>query len=151
MNIKEILDKIVQAYRAFMYGRYGSDALNIAIMVVGFLLSGVLSLIRVQSYGAYYIIRLISLLPYALLLFRSLSKNIAARQKENDKFLKLVGPIKDRLMKKMSQAQDTAHKYYRCPSCKSNLRVPSGHGRIRIQCPHCGHEFEKDTGTNTGA
>lgn len=32
-----------------------------------------------------------------------------------------------------------------CPQCKAQLRVPAGKGRIRVNCPKCGHSFQMET------
>ena len=36
------------------------------------------------------------------------------------------------------------YRFYRCPVCKKELRVPRGKGKIRIKCP-CGNAFTKRT------
>ena len=65
--------------------------------------------------------RLFSWLAMALLVavyFRMFSRNIPARSQENAK-------------------------YYRCPHCHQQLRVPRGRGKIEITCPKCHTEFVK--------
>ena len=33
------------------------------------------------------------------------------------------------------------YKFFTCPSCKTTLRVPRGHGKIKIVCRKCGNTF----------
>ena len=131
---------MMDKFRQFMVGRYGIDMLNIALIVTGCVLTFVLSFIRTPYY------RLIGFLPYAFMIFRAVSKNHAARMKENEVFLKYYTPAAEYCKKKYRQYQDKAHKYYECPTCKKVLRVPSGRGKIEISCPYCNTKFKKNTG-----
>ena len=47
--------------------------------------------------------------------------------------------------RKQRREDEKTHAYYKCPECKKELRVPRGKGKIRITCPHCGHQFVKRT------
>lgn len=40
---------------------------------------------------------------------------------------------------------DKDHKIFKCPSCKTYLRVPRGKGKILITCSNCGHKLNKKT------
>lgn len=136
---------IIEKIRAFMYGRYGNDQLNVALTIFGCVLTLILSFLRLP-----FIVRYICYIPYFIALFRALSKNIAARQTENQKFMKVSAPWRKYLAEKMRQYQDKNHKYYHCPQCHNVLRVPKGRGKIKISCPHCQKEFIRNTGkTNT--
>ena len=35
--------------------------------------------------------------------------------------------------------------FYRCPSCRTLLRVPRGKGKIKLVCRKCGTSFIKTT------
>ncbi len=127
-------------FRRFMIGRYGPDQLSIALIFLSFLLSIVLLFFpsTVLSYVIY--------VPFILFLFRTLSKNIARRREENNKFLKLWNPISAWINKKKYRLKDSkTHSYFKCPSCKQSVRVPKGKGKIRIICPKCKIEFIKKT------
>ena len=41
-----------------------------------------------------------------------------------------------------SKKGGTVYCYYYCPSCKQQVRVPAGKGKVRITCPRCQHTFE---------
>ena len=122
------MNKIRQWFRWFMTGRYGTDKLNIALLVAAlvlcivpmFLNGSVLSLIfTLGSYG---------LTGYAI--FRCFSRNTYKRYEENRRYLRLVDRLKDR-----------QHKYFSCPRCRQTVRVPRGKGKIAITCPKCKEKF----------
>lgn len=126
--------------REFMFGRYGMDKLNIALIVLGCFVTGVLSLFRVPF------LNFIGLIPYGFFVFRALSKNIERRTKENNAFIKFWIPWKNFFIQKKREADDREHKYYTCPQCSHKLRVPRHMGKINITCPYCNKEFKRNTG-----
>lgn len=130
---------MLEKLRKFMYGRYGNDQLNFALLIFGCVLTAILSFIRVPY------IHYIGLIPYVIVIFRTLSRNIPARQKENARFIRMTEPLKRFIVKKTRQFQDKDHKYYACPGCRNTLRVPKGRGKIKISCPHCSKEFVRKT------
>lgn len=122
----------------FMQGRYGFDALS------GFL-SGTAVLCMVLSLffrrSPFYLLGII-LLIYCY--FRTFSKNIPARYKENMAYLKYKGRVSAGFRRKKNEmAQRKTHHIYRCPHCRQKIRVPRGRGRIAIRCPKCNTEFIK--------
>lgn len=122
--------------RRFMAGRYGSDQLNNALLLLG------LVLIIVEWISRW---RWVSIFVLALLIlcyFRMFSRNIQARYAENQWFLRRWGPISNRLRNMLARFQDRkTHRYFKCPQCKQRLRVPRGRGKINITCPNCHHQF----------
>ena len=124
----------------WMYGRYGVDPLNIGLMVAGMVCSVVNSFVR------WWPVLLLSYLLFGLVLFRMLSRNIPARQRENQKAISLARPVvaKLKLWRNMWQDRKT-HRYFRCPGCRQHVRVPKGKGKIRIVCPKCWRDFIKKT------
>ncbi len=132
-----MLDKI----RQFMYGRYGNDALNLCLLVVGAVITMFLSLFLYRV----PMVRYIGTVFYIIAIVRALSKNHTARMKENRKFLEITEPLKRFIINKINQYKDKDHKYYACPQCRRTLRVPKGRGKIKISCPHCSKEFLRKT------
>lgn len=133
--------RIGAALRRFMYGRYGSDQLNMAILVAAVLVSltnSVLTVFLRESTVYSGIVALIlSVIVYGLLIysfFRMFSRNIYKRQRENRRFTQLWMRLKDR-----------NNRYFRCPNCKQTVRVPRGRGKICIRCPKCGEKFTRKT------
>lgn len=122
--------------RKVMAGRYGSDQLSTVLLVISILLVFVSRITRLE------IITYLSYLPLALCIFRIFSKNIDRRRMENYKFTMLIKPLYSWSSKKIKRLQDSkTHKYFNCPSCKSQLRVPKGKGKVNISCPNCRTEF----------
>lgn len=122
--------------RRMMYGRYGSDSLNNALLVL---------CLAMMLAGQFFAIHLIVLLALALLLlcyFRMFSRNIPARYAENQKFLHVFTPFTRKISAKRAQWKDRKnHRYLKCPNCKMTLRVPRGRGKISVSCPKCKNQF----------
>ena len=116
----------------FMMGRYGTDKLNIAILVTGLIASLLSVIIRLPLLEL-----LLMLLSYGLMgwaLFRTLSRNTYKRYQENRKYLML-----------RQRWQDREHRYFDCPRCRQQVRVPRGKGKISISCPKCKEKFIRKT------
>lgn len=123
----------------FFYGRYGSDQMNFALLILALVLS---------ILGAIFFRPLCwvsdVLLLYAL--FRALSRNIPARQRENQQFWKIWLPIKNWLaLQKRKWQERKQYKYFRCPGCKQQLRAPRGRGKIEVTCQSCHQVFQTKT------
>ena len=121
-----------------MYGRYGADKLNNFLIVVGLVVSVI---------GSFTRLRFLILIPYILyiyVIFRILSKNIAARQKENVAFLKVWNPVVKwfKFQKRKFDDRKT-YTYFKCPNCHQQLRAPKGRGKIQVTCQKCRKEFIK--------
>ena len=124
-----------------MYGRYGSDQLNMAILLAAVLVSltnSVLTVfLRESTVYSGIVAPILSVIVYGLLIysfFRMFSRNIYKRQRENRRFTQLWMRLKDR-----------NNRYFRCPNCKQTVRVPRGRGKICIRCPKCGEKFTRKT------
>lgn len=130
--MRKFFDRLGQGLRRFMIGRYGNDKLNMALLVAAVVLC-VINLFVPNS-----VVKLAILLMYYVLLgvaiFRMLSRNTYKRYQENRKYLQFIERIKDR-----------QHRYYNCPKCRQQVRVPSGKGKIAITCPRCKEKFVKKT------
>ena len=121
-----------QFLHRFMIGRYGPDHLGIALIILAFTIS-ILNAILLYTPLLY-----ISYFVFGLTIFRMLSRNIPRRRAENDKFIRYWWPIKTKMKRLIQKIKDKRkYKYYKCPTCKSKLRVPKGKGKIRITCPRC--------------
>ena len=131
-NPNSFFGKLRMGLQRFMAGRYGTDKLNMAILCVGLGFTFLSMLIPVAmvklifttvSYGCMF-----------LAIFRSLSRNIYKRYDENRKFLLFFQKLKDK-----------DHRYYNCPRCHQQVRVPKGKGKIAISCPKCKEKFIRNT------
>ena len=130
-------------FRNFMMGRYGNDHLNMALMMTS-LAFGLLSMAFTGI--ADMIFALLQFIFLCLWLFRAFSRNIQKRQKENISFLRFWNKTKNKLSPVFgffARLKDRQHRYFKCPNCKSRLRVPKGRGNITITCPKCKTKFDK--------
>ena len=120
-----------------MVGRYGNDSLNL-FLIGAYLVCYVLCL--ATGWDALY---LLSLLLLAAALFRLLSRNAPRRREENEKFIRALRPVTQWLRLKRTIHRDKEHRYFKCPNCGQQLRVPSGKGKITVTCRNCGATFEE--------
>ena len=117
----------------FMAGRYGMDQLNT------FLIALYLILYVVNLFLRLLIVELAVLVLLLLALYRMLSRRLERRRAENAKFLQLTRPA----LRRLKWAQGREHRYFKCPNCGQEMRVPRGKGRITVHCRTCGASFEK--------
>ena len=121
----------------FLYGRYGGDKLGRALLVT------YLAMYLVGLLARWDILCFLSIIPAGWCLFRMLSRNISARRRENDKYLALTAPLRSRLHRRRRIRADKAHRYFKCPNCGQQLRVPKVSGTLKITCRACGTVFEE--------
>ena len=126
-----------------MYGRYGSDQLNIALIILAVALMIILRVIA--AFTNFIWIIYLDWIPILWALFRMLSRNIQKRRLENEKFMKLWGPVQSRIKYGAEKFRmRKAYKYFNCPNCGAHLRVPRQGGKtLAVNCSKCGHHFNK--------
>ena len=126
--------------RKFMQGRYGADQLSFAFIIL-FIIFNIISLIAPS-----FIISIIYIILFAYFIFRMMSRNIAARQRENYYFLKMWNPVQNYFKRLSIRIKGRKkYKYFKCSNCKRSMRVPRGKGTIIATCPHCGTKIKKKT------
>ena len=77
-----------------------------------------------------------------LSIFRSLSRNITRRRKENIPFIVMKEKIRKRKhIKELRIKEKDTHVYKKCPKCKEYLRLPKKIGIHTVRCPKCSKEF----------
>ena len=123
----------------FMAGRYGGDQLNLLLIALYVILYIVFLFTRMLVF------ELLALILVIASLYRSLSRNLERRRAENAKFLQAVRPVLRRWNTFRARAHDKEHRYFKCPNCGQQLRVPKGKGKISITCRNCGVSFEENT------
>ena len=123
----------------FMYGRYGVDPLSVFLMGL-YLLLYALSIVFHNA-----ILSWIGLLAAFWCIFRMLSHRIDKRRAENLKFMAVAGPAIRWVKLQRTIRRDKDHRYFKCPNCGQQLRVPRGKGKVTINCRNCGVSFEEKT------
>lgn len=147
-----------EKYRNFMSHRNGPDQLSRDLLILAVI---VLIISVFLQDAARLVVLLIGVAILGYSYFRLFSGNIAARSKENQAYLEK----RNRLLRKAGdpaskvrqagarakaagekaarQAKDKDHRYFACPKCGQQVRVPKGAGKIRVTCPKCGEKFER--------
>ena len=116
----------------FMQGRYGTDKLNLAMLITAVVFDIVNMFLQPLWLRAIFGILSSALLVLAI--YRTFSRNIPARQKELRAFNAFFNRLKTL----------RTHHIYHCPGCRQKIRVPRKHGvKVEIRCPKCGQTFTK--------
>lgn len=140
--MRGFFERLKWKFLNWMEGRNGADDLTnflvgagIVILLIGLIFSG-------SIFGM--IMDFIALALFIWALYRSFSKNLYARQKENDKYLSIIAKPKHtfNLWGKMWKNRKTT-KYFKCKGCGQILSVPRGKGTLRVVCPKCKTETTK--------
>ena len=121
----------------FMSGRNGSDSLGRALLV----LYAILAIANLFLHSLILYVLECALIAY--ILFRMLSRNLYARQKENRVYVNFANRVKNifRLQKNKWRDRKT-HVYRKCPKCKNVLRLPKVKGAHTVNCPCCHERFD---------
>ena len=129
--------KFRQRLEKFMYGRYGVDKFGIVLLCTA------LALMIVNSFVHSLFIYLLEIFLLVYHFFRSFSRNIAKRYRENEKFEETIKKINSffKLRKAIWKDRKT-HVYRKCKFCKAVLRLPKVKGKHTVVCPKCKKRFD---------
>ena len=136
------MNKLREMLAKFMYGRYGTDRLNMFLLIVLIVCAGLNLFVR----NGYFSIVMSSweTLLIVLIYYRMFSRNIQKRYAQNQKSLSLENKVKRFFGRtKYIQEQRKDFHIYTCPQCRQKIRIPKGKGKISVRCPKCGAEFVK--------
>lgn len=126
--------------KKFMVGRYGGDQLSMILLIFSVLFTLIAGLTNLP------LLTFIGYVPLGICIFRMLSRNISKRSMENYKFAMFISPAYSWFKKTQNRALGAkTHRYFKCPNCKAELRLPKGKGKIIVTCPKCKTEFTKKT------
>ncbi len=130
----------------FFYGRNGADNLYNALFFAELILlfvstvCSVLGMIEPVFTVISIVLYILSFAVIVYTMFRFFSRNIPARRKENEAWLRFKRRFKRKPRPRLPA--DTAdHVFRRCPHCKSILRLPHKPGRHEVKCPRCAERF----------
>ena len=138
VRVKGFLERLQWKLAGMMQGRRGADTLSNFLVVVGIvmLLASIIPGLDLLSWVAFVV------LAYSL--FRSYSKNIAARDREHAAFERVVEKPRKQLSlmrKKWTNRKTT--RYFRGKGGGQVLSVPRGKGTLRVVCPKCKTETKQ--------
>ena len=156
-----VLSSIVKI--AFLFGVFGMEftgvgtyAMAIAVAILSaFVLSGapggglVGEMLIVSMFVHGYAARILwslAVVGLIVIYFRMLSRNVYRRQQENGAYLRQKYKITSAwrgAVDRWHQRHD--YRFFKCPSCRTRLRVPRGKGKINIVCRKCGTSFQRKT------
>ena len=134
----------------WLQGRYGFDQFSRTLFIAALGVSVLSWFFGRRAAGVYYALRGVTLALMGFALFRTFSRNFAARQQELGRYLTAERKVRNwwqnlsiRRKNYVNVRQDKKnYKYLACPQCMQKLRVPKGKGRIRVTCSKCGNRFE---------
>jgi uncharacterized C2H2 Zn-finger protein len=120
-----------------MYGRYGADQLYIALFVLYFVV------LVINMFTRSWIVDVLMWAILVWLIFRTFSRNIYKRQRENEIFLKFWNPIQSEFSLFFRRIREIrTHRFRKCPHCKAVLRLPRKRGKNTVRCPRCQTRFQ---------
>ena len=131
-RLQMAMQKFTMKLQQFMAGRYGSDRFSLFLNIVGLIFA---FLGNFKSLRFFYFVGL-GIIIYGL--YRAMSKNFEARRKELNWYLRVSEKPRAEIKLLGNKIRDRkTHKYFKCKSCKTVLRVPKGRGKIEVTCPKC--------------
>ncbi len=141
------MNKFQQWLQNLMRGRAGSDELNFALLVIGIIIM-VLGSVLTTEIGV-TICTLISVVLFVIVVARTMSKDVAKRRSENQKFQAIFHHQKQsdslkqaqKEQKRLIKEKQKTHVMFYCSDCKASCWVPKHKGKVRITCPKCGSKF----------
>lgn len=139
--MRKLFRKIKNGFMRLMYGRYGTDELNLVLLFFAIFL---LLLSYIPDIGFIFLILALSVMVYSN--FRTFSRNIPKRRRELERYLRIKRKPQNAMRLRKNKKRDKkTHCYFKCSSCKAVLRVPKGKGEILVTCPRCNKQIPKKT------
>ncbi len=129
------MKKLKEWLYRFMYGRYGSDQLNITLVFAALIVNFAAILLN-----STWLVVLCDVLIICAV-YRMLSRNIVKRSLENRKFTDRTAGIRRRWKAFNMTRKDKENRYSVCPKCKQIVRYPRHRGNIEVICPKCSTTF----------
>lgn len=126
-----------QRFAKWMMAETGWDALNRLLSVLTLIL--LIVSMFVHGYAA-RILWSLAVLGLIVIYFRMLSRNVYRRQQENGAYLRQRYKVTSAwrgAVDRWHQRRD--YRFFKCPSCRTRLRVPRGKGKINIVWPQMRH------------
>ncbi len=131
-------DRMRAGMQRFLSGRYGRDQFSTALLIVAV----VLFILSITTRLMIFWILSCACLVY--IYFRIFSRDYAKRSAENNWYLAKTASFRKmlRVQKKRFDGRKD-YRFFKCPGCGQEVRVPKGKGHIRITCPKCSVQFDR--------
>lgn len=131
-------EKFKLLFARLMSGRYGADELGMAMVIAGLVLN------LIDRFVGLGLPSLLGMVLYVLALYRMFSRNLDKRAAENAKYNQFFATLRTKLRQFIvRQKNRKEYKYFRCPGCRSLMRLKRGTGEKHIVCPKCRREFDQ--------
>lgn len=127
---------IRNAIQRFMYGRYGGDQLNVFLLVL------YLIFYFISIWTNFLPLYWLSLVVIVWGLFR-VDRHSPPAGGELPSLCSWPDRPINWFHLRRTMHRDKEHRYFRCPSCGQQLRVPKGKGKITVTCRSCGAVFQE--------
>ena len=129
-------DHLRASFRRFMTGRNGPDQLSLALLWMGLICS------LLDAFAHTGLLSLLGMAAYVYALFRLFSRAVDRRRAENERYVQWASGMRTRLSQARVRFQKRKEfKYFKCPQCRSILRLPRGVGEVTVTCGKCRHSF----------
>lgn len=144
-------------FARFMQGRCGLDFFGYMLSWIYLILVIIQIIVGLFSRTASVIMSVLLWALFFFMLFRILSKNLAARSRENCWAIEFFGKLpflrgrisayEDKTSsytkpKKQKLPRDKYHVYRKCKACGAKLRLPKVKGSHSVRCPACNTLFD---------
>ena len=140
-----VAGKFSERIQRMMIGRNGPDEFARLFIWIAFVVLVIGMFVGNGTVRWVFSVLMVACLIYCY--FRMLSKNIAARSRENRTYLQMRGRVVEPFAKLLARIREQRsygkdYRFYRCEHCGQRLRVPKGKGSVRVTCPKCGNSFK---------
>lgn len=133
------LNKLKWKIQNFMQGRYGFDELSMALYY------GAVALLVINIFADSALINTLCWFFMLMSMFRTCSRNFAARRKELSLYYKYSAGPKAWISQHIIRFRERRnYSYFKC-KCGTTLRVPKGRGKIKITCPNCKEQIIRNS------
>ncbi len=147
------MGKFKQKMYKFMYGRYGVDKLYnfCTILIIVALFANILTSMLIKDLNVKFWVST-AILAFDIMVlvwstFRFMSRNIAKRRRENERFIAMTRALarfftfNTSRRSKSGNADNSQFVFRDCTKCGAALRLPRKAGTNKVKCPRCSHKF----------
>lgn len=136
--MRSFFERLQWRLSLWLEGRNGADNLSNMLTMVGLALILIALLLGIPALWAFAMGVLV------IATFRTFSKNLPQRERENEAWLKLAAKPREALsLARKAWDNRATTKYFKCKGCGAVLSVPKGKGKLRVACPKCHWQTEK--------